>query len=98
MIRHILLQCKLLKQIFMKTIFLLAALLIGGMGLYAQNENPARETRKEVLERRERRTERKLRRIERRNPEGYGVRDNRLENREERINRRQKRVERRSNR
>ncbi len=82
----------------MNAIILIVALLVSGTGLFAQNENPARETRKEVLERRERRTERKLRRIERRNPEGYGVRDNSLENRKERINRRQKRVERRSNR
>lgn len=82
----------------MKTIILVLALLFGGAGLYAQNENPARETRKEVLDRRERRTERKLRRIERRNPEGYGIRDNRMDNRKERINRRQKRVERRGGR
>jgi hypothetical protein len=79
----------------MKTMIIMMALLLGGAGLYAQTENPTREVRKEVLDRRERRIERKQKRIERRNPEGYGMRDNRLDNRKERINRRQKRVERR---
>lgn len=77
----------------MKTIVLIAALFLGGLGVYAQSETPATQTRKEVLDRRERRLERKQKRIERRNPEGYGLRDNRIDNRKERVNRRQNRVE-----